>query len=120
MSKHWKEKRNPEIHRDFMSTDQIGGVEVKPVGESPSEEWVFFVRECSFTFQFMDLGQLDEMIDYVSQKIHPSTRRSNDGLEHYWQSWQERLPKGLLKGARREKIAKALLKVKADFENSQS
>ncbi len=78
------------------------------------QEWVCFVKECTFTFQFRPLDQRDEMINYFSVKTHPSTRKTHNGLEHYWQSWRERLPTGLVKEPKRLKILKALRKAKND------
>lgn len=113
MSKHWKEKTNPEQHVDYMSTNHVQGLSVQ---NSPEKgEWVYFVRECSFTFQFVSLNQLKIAKEYFSVKIHPSTKRFNNGLEHYWQSWYERLPAGLTGGTKRERILKALEKALLEF-----
>lgn len=117
MSKHWKEKADADKHVDYMSTYHVGGININFEGNKTGE-WVYFVRVGSFTFQFVNLEQLDDMIEYVSQKVHPSTKAPNNGLEHYWHSWQERLPKGLLKGPRRDRILTALLKAKTDFTRS--
>lgn len=120
MSKHWKEKTNLEEHIDidYMSTAHIGGL---PIQNSPAKgEWVYFVTECSFTFQFVSLEQLKTAKAYFSLKVHPSTRRFHDGLEHYWQSWSERLPAGLIRGSKRERILKALEKAFQEFSSDQS
>lgn len=114
MSKHWKEEADPEVHRDYMSTYQVQGNPVK-VTNKLVEQYVYFVRECSFTFQFTNLDQLDEMIDYLSKKVHPSTRADHVVIEHWWHSWQERLPSGLLKGKNREKILKAMDRAREEF-----
>lgn len=113
MSKHWKEQKDPDKHHDLMSTTHIGGIAVKA---NEKEPWMYLVRECSFTFQFASLDQLRAMIAYVSVKVHPARRSYNNGIEHYWQHWYERLPKGLLAGPKREKFRKALLKALAEFE----
>ncbi|MEZ5008086.1 MAG: hypothetical protein R2728_11650 [Chitinophagales bacterium] len=113
MSKHWTEKYDPNIHKDFMSTYHVGGSSID-LNKLTSEKKIYFVRECSFTFQFINLNQLDEMIEFVSSKVQPSSRREI-GLDHWWHSWKERLPKGLLKGSKRDKILKALEKARLDF-----
>lgn len=118
MSKHWKEKTNPEEHIDYMSTNQIDGLSIQNSREKG--EWVYFVRECSFTFQFVSLEQLKTAKAYFSTKVHPSTMRFNNGLEHYWQSWSERLPAGLKGGSKRERILKALEKALQEFSSGQS
>ena len=114
MSKHWKEIANKEKHLDYMSTYDVGGMNIDGIKMGA---YIYFVRECSFTFQFASLGQLDEMIEYVSKKTNPSTKVLHNGLEHYWQSWKERLPRGLLKGSKRVRILNALTRAKIDFKN---
>jgi hypothetical protein len=117
MSKHWKEKTDNKKHIDFMMTAHIGGF---PIEHSKNKgAWVYFVRECSFTFQFASIEQLKMMIDYFSKKVHPSTRTFNNGLEHYWQMWYERIPKGLAGGSKREKIHKALTKALNEFTQDE-
>ena len=76
------------------------------------------MKECSFTFQFVNLEQLDKAIAYLSKKVHPSTWEFNDGLEHYWQRWYERLPKGLAGGTKRERILKALVRARRTFRQT--
>ncbi|WP_343635188.1 hypothetical protein [Fluviicola sp.] len=117
MSKHWKEKTNPEEHIDYMSTSHIGGFPIQ--NSSEKGEWVYFVRECSFTFQFASIDQLKVAKAYFSMKVHPSTKRFNNGLEHYWQSWFERLPAGLIRGTKRVRILKALEKALQEFSPDQ-
>ena len=114
MSKHWKEKTDPEVHIDYMSTTHIDGMSVKSSAERG--EWVYFVRECSFTFQFVSLNQLEAAKNYFLLKVHPSTRSFNNGLEHYWQKWFERLPAGLNGGTKRERLLKALGKALEEFK----
>jgi hypothetical protein len=104
----WKEKRDPSKHTDWMSTYHVGGSRPPTLRDSILEEWQYFVRVCGFTFEFCSVEQISECLKYVGQKLHPSSRKPNDGLEHYWQRWSERLPAGLLKEAKRVKIVSAL------------
>jgi hypothetical protein len=76
---------------------------------------VYFVRVCSFTFEFHSIQQLEECLRFFTQKIRPSGRRDvhdfdpDPGLIHSLsQRWYERLPVYLLEERRRVPIAKAL------------
>ena len=113
MSKHWKEKADPEKHIDYMSTAHVGGL---PLAASPEKDtpFVYFVRVEGFTFQFVTLTQLESAIAYFSDNPPPS-RAPHNGLEHFWQKWYERLPKGMTKKSKREKIKKALERAQEDF-----
>ncbi len=111
----WKEKLDSKKHTDYMSSSWIGGMSVKKNKNNLVTEWVYFVQECSFTFQFVSLDQLDECIEYFSLKVLPSTIKQGIVLEHYWQRWFERLPKGLVAKKKKEKILKALKKARIEF-----
>ena len=52
------------------------------------------------------------MEEYLSEKVHSSTRRFNNGLEHYWQSWEERLPRGIHARKTKERVLKGIAKLK--------
>ena len=112
----WKEKLDPNKHTDFMTSSWIGGMEAEKSRDNLVVEWVYFVKECSFTFQFVSLEQLDKCIEYFSHEIPPNTIKPEVDLEHYWQRWYERLPKGLIARKKREKILKALEKAKSEFD----
>jgi hypothetical protein len=102
----WREQLDPTRHRDFMVGHQdAGGVPIEP---RASDGWVYFVRECSFTFSFMSIAQLRECREYFSARLHPSHRVPGVYLEHYWQRWFERLPAGLIADPKRSRILKAL------------
>lgn len=101
-----------------MSTAQTEGLPLE-FSRFKNTPWVYFVRECSFTFQFVALEQLKECLDWFEQKIHPSSREYNNGLEHYWQLWYERLPKGLTRESKRIKIVKALKKAHEEFSKTE-
>jgi hypothetical protein len=109
MAKIWKEPLDEERHKDFMSSATVGG------GRPIADGWVYFVRECSFTFQFMSRGQIQECLEFFSVKVHPARRRPGITLEHYWQHWYERLPRGLLAESKRVRIKKALERALDEF-----
>jgi hypothetical protein len=113
----WRERPNPSVHRDFMSSSHVGGL---PPRDNPLTGWVYFVEVCSFQFQFHSLEQIQECLDYFKQKVHPSTRKPHDGLEHYWQAWYERLPQWLFANSKRQKVVKALEKALVEFQAQNS
>lgn len=109
MARHWKEKLDPNKHRDFMLGHQdAGGFPVVPPRNNLLHAWVYFVDVAGFTFQFASTDQIHEALCYFEEKVHPSTREYNNGLEHYWQPWHCRLPPTLKSGAKRTKVVKAL------------
>jgi hypothetical protein len=116
VSRHWKEKLDPDKHRDFMSTTYIGGVSVENEGDNLVPKWVFFVAVAGFTFQFASLEQIQVCIDWFAEKIHPSSRTPDITREHYWQHWYERLPQWLFEEPKRQKVIKALRTALQDFE----
>lgn len=95
-----------------------GGSPIQPPKDNLITHYVYFVEVVSFTFQFSSIAQIYEALEYCKQKTHPSTMKSGIFLEHYWQKWYERLPKGLLKGTKRGKVIKALEKAILEFEHS--
>lgn len=118
MPRHWKERLNREKHRDYMKGAGVGGYPIKPSKDNLILKYVYFVDVVGFTFQFSSVTQINEALKYFKQKIHTSTIQPEVFLEHYWQRWFERLPKGLLKEAKRNKIVKALEKAVAEFDRS--
>lgn len=113
MPRHWIEQFDSERHRDFMSSRWVDGIPTD--AELTCSTDVFFVAVAGFTFQFATLDQLHECLDWFRVKIHPSSRESGHNLEHYWQRWHERLPKGITKEPKRQKVVKALENALADF-----
>ena len=113
MPRHWIEPLDPDRHVDFMSSTHVGG---RPAdcARSDSKD-VFFVAVSGFTFQFANLDQLRECLDWFRTKTHPSSRLPDVTLEHYWQRWHERLPKGITKEPKRQKVVKALENALTDF-----
>ena len=118
MAKHWKEIANLEKHIDYMSTSHVGGIALKGSPEKDTAQ-VYFVQVEGFTFQFVTLDQLDTAIAYFSD-MPPASRASNNGLEHFWQRWYERLPKGMTKKSKRAKVLKALNKARNEFSCEDS
>ena len=116
MSRHWREKLNPKKHRDYMISVGDGGFPIKPSKDNLITHHVYFVQVVGFTFQFSSIAQIYEALEYCKQKTYPSTIKPEIFLEHYWQKWYERLPKGLLKGTKRDKVVKALEKAILEFE----
>ncbi|HBE70131.1 MAG TPA: hypothetical protein DDW52_18440 [Planctomycetaceae bacterium] len=117
MARHWSEKLDPERHVDVMgAASYFGGANIEPA-KSPNLDHrrMYFVAVAGFTFQFVSLEQLRECLEWFRQKIHPSSRLPNVTLEHYWQRWYERLPKGLTKEPKRQKIVTALENALSDF-----
>jgi hypothetical protein len=113
MARHWIEPLDPERHRDFMSSSWVGGIPADADRSGSTD--VYFVAVAGFTFQFASLDQLRECLDWFRIKIHPSSRESGHELEHYWQRWHERLPRGITKESKRPKVVKALENALADF-----
>lgn len=116
MSRHWREKLDSKKHRDYMVSVGDGGIPIKPPKDNLIDRYVYFVEVVGFTFQFSSIAQAYEALEYCQKKVHPSTLTPGIFLEHYWQKWFERLPKGLLRGSKREKVIKALTKAIANFE----
>ena len=70
---------------------------------------VYFVRVCSFTFQFHSLPQIRAALQYYSRKIQPSSRVEIGAADHWeCERWFERLPLYLREEPKRQKVVKAL------------
>ena len=79
--------------------------------------WVYFVRVCSFTFSFRSLEQIQEYLDYFSQKVHPSSADRQDSADHWErQSFFDQLPLYLFEEPKRQKVVKALTQAIAEFQ----
>ncbi|WP_161630639.1 hypothetical protein [Pseudoduganella violaceinigra] len=110
MPKIWTEIADPNRHTDFMSDWSIGGRRAAPPSDNLRRRNVLLIEVCQFTFQFHSLEQLNEAIDFFSKTVHPSSRISGVELEHYWQPWSQRLPKGMTSRSRRVRVLAALRK----------
>ncbi|HLU08313.1 MAG TPA: hypothetical protein VK003_01495 [Oceanobacillus sp.] len=120
MARIWKEKLDLERHRDYMRYPFARGSHRNAIPKAPPdkliEKWVYFVDVCSFTFQFHSIEQIQECLDYFSQKPIPSSGKSGGKqLEPYWRAWHERLPMWLKEEPKRQKVVKALERALTEF-----
>ena len=112
MAKIWKEELDWSRHSNKMDTPvkrppKIGGL----------QRWVFFVRVCSFTFEFHSIQQIKACLEYYSRKIHSSSRMDIGGADAWeMQHWFERLPMYLLEEPKRQRVVKALSQAIEEFE----
>lgn len=131
MSRIWKEPRKREL---FGSSDEVfspmWGGDAPPAEISPDPklipEWVYCVYVCGFTFKFWSVDQIQAALDFYSQKIHPSSRITEDlggflSCHHSEvQRWYERLPLYLRKEGKRQRVVKALEQALQQFSNEKS
>ncbi|RFA26259.1 hypothetical protein CAI21_17420 [Alkalilimnicola ehrlichii] len=115
MSRVWREIADPKKHRDFMSSFTEGGIPVEKSRDNLVSKWVYLAHVCNFTFQFVSLDQVRECKAYFEQKTHPSTRGPHPPWEHYWHPWYCKLPKGINKGVKRQKVVKVLNEILAKW-----
>ncbi|MEX0653296.1 MAG: hypothetical protein WD534_10225 [Phycisphaeraceae bacterium] len=115
MSRHWRERCDPDRHVDYMSTVHLGGFPRKAAADPLIERWAYFVEVASFTFEFQSLEQIETCLAFFREKLHPSSRLPNVRLEHYWQRWYERLPSRLFKQSQRQKVIAALERALTEF-----
>ncbi len=115
MGKIWRELADPKKHRDFIGNRHIGGVSIAASKNNLIAKWVYFAEVNHFTFQFSSLEQVRECQTYFSQSVLPSTRETGHDLEHYWQAWFAKLPKGMNKRTKRERVLKALEQILAKW-----
>jgi len=118
MSKVWREIADPNKHSDFMSTTNEVGVPISKSRDNLIEKWVYFADVCNFTFQFASIEQVKECLAYFSKKTHPSTIGEHPPYEHYWHPWYCKLPKGINKGTRREKVVKCLNQILVKWDKT--
>ena len=105
MAKVWKEEFNAKRHSNRMD----GATRRLRSEANFVPNWVFFVRVCSFTFEFHNLGQIAECLTYCSQKLHPSSRLDIGSADNWEaQRWFERLPMYLIEEPKRIKTVRAL------------
>ena len=112
MAKIWKEELETARHSNKMDA---------PVSYSPKigglSPCVYFVRVCSFTFEFHSIEQIRFCLKYFEKKIHPSTRIDIVGADSWEvQRWYERLPIYLFEEPKRQRVVKALMSAIKVFE----
>jgi len=93
----WSETFDPRKHHDAMWPTAGVPRNHKWRAASLQAHNVYFVRVCSFTFEFHNIPQLEECLRFFSQKIRPSGRRDvshfgpDPSLVHSLsQQWHER------------------------------
>jgi len=83
--------------------------------------YVYYVEVCGFTFEFLTIQDIIEVMNWFSQKIHKSTRLPDSKwlrAEHdVAQRWYEKLPAYIKKGSKRSRIIKALDEAITDLAN---
>jgi hypothetical protein len=100
-----------------MSTRNEGGIPVEASRDNLIEKWVYFADVCNITFQFASIEQVQECKSYFSTPVQASTKETGHELEHYWHPWYSKLPKGINKRSKREKVLKALDKILNNWGN---
>ena len=91
-----------------MNTSWIGGFPLQSPRDNLLEAWIYIIEAAGIRLEFIDEDQIREAASYFSQKLHGSSMRPGVTLEHYWQSWFERLPKGAHNHRTQEKLLSAL------------
>ncbi len=117
MSKIWREEKDSQKHKDFMTHYDIGGTPITRGKDNLIADWVYFAEVEGFVFQFTNLEQVKECKRYFEQKIHFSTKGYHPPYEHYWQPWYCRLPKGIVKRNKRKKVLRVLNKILEKWDN---
>ena len=115
----WKEEYNSLKHSNKMwAVDSVPFPKANFI-----TRWVFFVRVCSFTFEFHSLKQIKSCLDYYSKKIRPSSRLPvyTENYGDHWeaQRWYEQLPMYLLEEPKRQRVVKALTSAIKQFEDEE-
>lgn len=119
MSRHWKQ-RYSQAAASAAGIHDHEGTEV--VGRKDAQ-WIFYVRECGFTFTFFSIEMLKEYLDFYSRKTLPTSRFC--GMSAFsngpaasvgdGQSKFERLPGILRSGSKRGRIVRALERALSEF-----
>ena len=121
MARIWTESYRPDKHS--APAEYAGSLNDHYRGPSLLPKDVLLVNVASFTFQFFTTQQLRDCLAYFSSKIHPSSRVSFGGGDHWeYQRWFELLPMYLLEEPKRRKVVAALnealkLAERGDFPN---
>ena len=111
MSRHWKERLDPNRH-----TDHMGGRRVE-TRDNLLEACAYFVQVCDFTFEFVSVSQILECRDHFAVRIHPSGKWKTPPPGTHWNHpWYERLPMWLFEESKRQKVLKALGRALDEFD----
>lgn len=113
MPRIWTEIADSKRHVDYLSDWTVGGRSVGTPTDNLKRRKVLLVEVCQFTFQFHSQHQLKEAVEFFSKTIHPSGLERGVNLEHYWQPWSQRLPKGMTSRSRRVRVLAALQNAEA-------
>jgi hypothetical protein len=111
---HWGRTHMSGIGKPHRSNHDYGKMEV------------WYVRVCSFTFEFNHPDQVDACLGYYSQKVRPSSRIPANELHLFGgdqsecQRWFERLPMYLLEEPKRLKVVQALTQAKSRWAQETS
>jgi hypothetical protein len=112
MPKIWKEQFDPARHQNRMDST---GVTLHPIANFVPT-WVYFVRVCSFTFEFHSIAQINDCLEYYSHKLRPSSRLEIGSSDHWEvQRWFERLPMYLAEEPKRKRVVRALTSALEQF-----
>ena len=124
MSKHWREPFDSSRHQNQMWGEGCEAETTRDQVLDPRS--VYFVRTCSFTFEFHSIAQLSTCLAYFSQKVRPSSLIPWEQLGSYGgdqtetQRWFDRLPQWLLKETKRLRVMKALQEALTAFGHTQA
>ena len=124
MARIWKEPYDRTKHRNRMRG--VEGVS-RDHYRAPTivHADVYFVRVCSFTFEFHSIEQIEMTLAYYARKIQPTSRvdisQLCPGFEHWEaQRWFEQLPLYLREEPKRIKVVAALKEALKKFKRDDS
>jgi hypothetical protein len=113
----WKEPFDSDRHQDRMDSVGHRAYAADPHG-SIRTHWIYFAKVASFTFEFMSLDQVRECLVYFEQRLHPSSRVSPGGADHWEvQRWYDRLPGHLKSDRDRPDVIRSLKALLRDGES---
>ncbi len=119
MPQYWTEPFDPRKHTDHMDGS------AQSCGDSVAHAHllvvtVYFVRVCSFTFEFHNIAQIQAAIGYYDRKVHQTSRLAVGAADHWeCERWFERLPQYLLEEPKRERVVKSLRRALIKFGNGR-
>lgn len=119
MAQIWSEAFDWTKHRDKMD-----GIDSSAADQfrAPTliQRKVYFVRVCSFTFEFHSLQQIQTCLGFYERKIQPSSRCEIGAADHWeCERWFERLPLFLREESKRQRVVKALRDALKKFDVRQ-